>query len=81
MSPVAPVLGRAPVSDSRQRAFPIVQGLPLPGRGVVIARETIQLAAHGVAEQLGAIDTEAVGPFLHLTRFCLIDPETQHRHT
>lgn len=53
IDPVRPVFRGAPVGDPRERLLALVEGLFSPGLGVVLARQSQEMAAERVAEEFG----------------------------
>ena len=59
--PVRPVLGRAPISDVRQRLLAQVERVLGPSDRIVLAGQANEVAMKGLAQQFGPIDAEPLG--------------------
>src|SRR5712692_7071364 len=81
IGPVRPVRRGTPVRDLGQGSLTLVEGLLLPGRGVVLARQADEMAVKGIPQELGTVHAETLGPALGCGRLLVVDPETKHRHT
>src|SRR5262249_36066011 len=62
IGPVRPVLRRPPVGDLGQCALAVIERLRLPPDGVVLACQPHEVTVQRIAQELGPIDPEPLGP-------------------
>ena len=81
ISPIGPVLGRAPVSNLGKRLLVGAGRKLIPGLGFVLTRQPHQVAVERISQELGAVHTQLLCPSLGFGRFALADPKADHCHT
>ncbi len=81
ISPVRPVLGRAPIGDLLEGTLAIIQRQRLPPLRVVLACQTHEVVTESLAQELRAVDAEPLRSALCVGCLVDVDPEAQHCHT
>src|SRR5207302_582837 len=81
IGPVRPVLRRTPVRDLQEGPLSLVEGMCRPGARVLLAGQPQEMPVERLAEELGPVDAEPVGPRLRALRVGVVDPEAEHCHT